>query len=85
MNSDQKEELRRLVIGFLAKRSACAFNAVSIQEGVRRDMPCTLEEIDETAVFLKSAGFLDEIPNKLGSRRYYQANANGILAHERGI
>ena len=85
MNPDQKEELRRLVLGFLAKRSACAFNCVSIHEGVRRDMACTLDEVEESAVFLRSAGYLDEVPNGLGSRRYYQANHQGTLAHERGI
>ncbi len=84
MNSDQKEELRRIVLGFMAKRSACAFNAVSVHAGARRDMPCTEQEVEETLLFLKSSGFLDEVPNKLGSRRYYQANASGILAHERG-
>lgn len=84
MTSDQKEELRRCTLGFLTKRSACAFNAVSVHQTVRRDMPCTEEEVEETLIFLKSAGYLDEVPNKLGSRRYYQANSNGVLAFERG-
>lgn len=84
MTPDQKEEFRRLVLGFLAKRSACAFNCVSVQSGVRRDMACTEEECEEAMQFLKSAGYLDEVQNKLGSRRYYQANAKGILAFERG-
>ena len=84
MNSDQKEELRRCVLGFLAKRSACAFNAVSVHLTVRRDIPCAESEIEEALIFLKSAGLLDEVPNKLGGRRYYQANAAGTLAHERG-
>jgi hypothetical protein len=85
MTLDQKEELRRIVLGWLCKRSACAFNSVSVQAGVRRDMACTEDEVEETMIFLKSAGFLDEIRNKLGSRRYYQANSEGVLAHERGI
>lgn len=84
MTSDQKEEFRRLVLGFLAKRSACAFNCVSVHLGIRRDMACTEEECEETMIFLKSAGYLDEVKNNLGSRRYYQANSHGILAFERG-
>lgn len=84
MTSDQKEELRRLSLGFLAKRSACAFNCFSVREGIRRDMACTEEEVEETLLFLKSSGLIDEVPNKLGARRYYQANAHGILSHERG-
>lgn len=84
MNADQKEELRRLVLGFFGRRAACAFNCVSVQQGIRRDMPCTEEEVDESMLFLRSAGYLDEVPNKLGSRRYYQINAAGTLAWERG-
>lgn len=84
MNNDQKEEFRRIVLGFLAKRSACAFSAISVHQGVRRDMPCTEAEAEETMLFLKSAGFLNEVPNHLGARRYFQANSHGILAFERG-
>jgi DNA-binding PadR family transcriptional regulator len=84
MSPDQKEELRRLVLGYLARRAACAYNCVSVHQGIRRDMPCTEEEAEETLHFLKSSGLLDEVENKLGSRRYYQANAKGILAWERG-
>lgn len=84
MTSDQKEELRHLVLGFLAKRSACAFNCVSVQLGIRRDMACTEEECEQTLIFLKSSGYLYEVENRLGSRRYYQANAAGVLANERG-
>jgi len=85
MTLDQKEEFRRIVLGWLAKRGACAFNCVSVHQGVRRDMACTEEECEETMIFLKSAGYLDEVPNKLGSRRYYICNSEGTLAHERGI
>lgn len=84
MNLDQREDLRRFVLGFLAKRSACAFNCVSVQNTVRRDMPCTEDEVEETLQFLKSLGFVEEVPNKMGSRRYYQISAAGTLAHERG-
>lgn len=84
LSNDQKEELRRLVLGFMARRSACAFNCVSVHQGVRRDMACTEDEVEECLTFLRSAKLLDEVPNKLGSRRYYQANADGVLAWERG-
>jgi hypothetical protein len=70
MNSDQKEELRRIVLGFLCKRSACAFNAVSVHAAARRDMPCTEDEVEETLLFLRSAGYLDEVPNKLTSSHH---------------
>ena len=84
MSPDQKEELRRLVLGFMAKRPSCAFNCVSVHQGIRRDMPCTEDETEETLLFLRSSGLLDEVPNAMGSRRYYQVNHKGTLAHERG-
>lgn len=84
MTSDQKEEFRRLVLGYLVRRAMCAFNCVSVQQAVRREMPCTEEECEQAMLFLKSSGYLDEVPNKLGSRRYYTATSAGILLHERG-
>lgn len=84
MTHDQKEELRRLILAYLVRRAMCAFNCVSVQQAVRREMPCTEDECEEALHFLKSAGYLDEVPNKLGSRRYYTATSAGILLHERG-
>lgn len=81
---DQTEELRRIVLGFMAKRSACAFHAGSVLEGVRRDIHTTEDEVRDTLLFLQSAGYLDEIQNPLGARRYFRANAAGVLAWERG-
>ena len=85
MTLDQKEELRRIILGWFAKRSACAFNCVSAHSGASRDMRCTEDECEEAMIFLHSAGYLDEVPNKLGSRRYFICNSEGVLAHERGI
>jgi hypothetical protein len=84
MNPDQKEELRRLCLRFLAARSAAAFNCVSVHQTVRREMACTEEEVEEQLIFLRSSGLADEVPNRMGSRKYYQANAAGVLAFERG-
>lgn len=84
MTSEQKEELRRLVLAFMAKRSACAFDAESVWQTVRREMRHTIEETQEALLFLFSARLLNEVPNKLGATRFYQANHEGVLAFERG-
>ena len=84
MTATQKEELRRLCLRWLAERCALAFHGGSVQAGVRREMPCTLDEIEEALLFLASCKLLDPVPNSLGATRYYQANAAGILAYERG-
>lgn len=84
MTLTQKEELRRLVLAWMAQRCAVAYNSESVQRGVSREMPCTREEAAEAMHFLFSMKLLDEIRNTMGSVRYFQANAAGILAYERG-
>lgn len=85
MDTLQKEELRRLCLGWLADRSALAFNARSVHAGISREMPCTHPETEECLIFLKSSGLLDDVPNSLGGTRYYKINATGTLARESGI
>jgi hypothetical protein len=84
MTADQKEELRRGVRGWLADRSALAFNVGTIQRGVSRSIPCTEPEVEAACVLLLDLGHLKEVPNTLGANRYFQIHAAGSLAHERG-
>jgi hypothetical protein len=84
MNNAQKEELRRLVLAWLAQRASLAFNATSVRLGVSREMPCTIPEIEEAMLFLFSLRLLDEVRNSLGAVRYFQINAAGTLSYERG-
>lgn len=84
MTPAQKEELRRLVLAWMAQRCAVAYNSESVHRGVSREMPCTRPEVDEAMHFLFCLKMLNEVPNALGSARYFQANATGILAYERG-
>ncbi|MEI6605142.1 MAG: hypothetical protein WCP35_07520 [Verrucomicrobiota bacterium] len=84
MSNEQKEELRRLCLRWLAERAALAFNSSSIHRGVARDLACTLPEAEASLALLLEIGWLKEIPNKLGAIRYYQVSAAGTLAYERG-
>ena len=84
MSTLQKEELRRTCLAWLAARLSLAFNVSSIQRGVNREMPCTVEEVADAMVFLNGMGLTHEVPNKLGGTKYYQISAEGILAYERG-
>lgn len=85
MNADQKEELRRIILTWMCERRACAYNCVSVQGGVSRLMRCTVEEVEDEMTFLHKAGMLDEVPNKLGSRKYFEPSAKGLLAYEGGL
>lgn len=84
MSPTQKEELRRLVRGWLAERAALAYNLTSIQRGVGRELACTEPEVAEACQLLHDLGHLKDVPNSLGSAKYYQIHAQGTLAHERG-
>lgn len=84
MNPQQKEELRRLVLRFLAERAALSYNADSVQRGVSREMAHTLPEAADALELLLDLGYLRLTENKLGAARYYKISAAGTLAYERG-
>ena len=84
MNSQQKEELRRLILRFLAERAALSYNSASVQRGVSREMAHTIPEAAEALELLLDLGFLKIIPNTFGASKYYKISATGTLAYERG-
>ena len=84
MNPQQKEELRRLVLRYLAERAALSYNSASVQRGVSREMAHTIPEAAEALELLLDLGFLKLVPNELGASRYYRISAAGTLAYERG-
>ena len=85
MDTHQKEELRRLVLRWMAERSALAFNGRSVHAGTARDFSATCAEVEEALLFLLSSGMLDNIPNGMGGTKYYKVNAKGILSYEAGF
>lgn len=84
MTQLQKEELRRLTLGWLAERAALAFSAASIHRGVNRELPHTPADAEAALSMLLDLGLLREVPNRLGATRYYKISAAGTIAHERG-
>ena len=84
MSIQQKEELRRLVLRYLAERAALSYNAPSVQLGVRREMACTLPEVEEALEMLLDLELLRHIKNTFGAAKYYKVSAAGTLAYERG-
>lgn len=84
MTNAQKEELRSIILGWMADRSALAFAVHSIHRGASREMPVTVAEVEAAAEFLKDLGHLKIVPNPLGATRHYQITAAGTIAHEGG-
>lgn len=84
MTTEQKEELRRLVLRFLAERAALSYNSASVQRGVSREMAHTVPEAADALELLLDLGLVKLVPNTLGAARYYKISAAGTLAYERG-
>lgn len=84
MDAEEKEELRRLVRGWLADRAALAYSATQIHRGLSREIRATVGEVESALHLLLDLGHLKLVPNGLGATRYFQIHAAGTLAHERG-
>jgi hypothetical protein len=84
MSPEEKEELRRLIRKFYAERPATAHGCTAVQFAVAREARCTIPEVEAACAFLLDLGQLRDVPNNLGSQKYFQISAQGTLAHERG-
>lgn len=84
MSTQQKEELRRHVLRYLAERAALSYNASSVHRGVSREMACTVPEVDEALDMLLDLELLRLIKNTFGAAKYYKISAAGTLAYEQG-
>lgn len=87
MNAEQKESLRHAVMEFLAARHPAAFIPRAIRRKVADevDFQITEEDIAATCEFLIGMEAARELPDALGSTRYYSGTAAGVLAWERGF
>lgn len=83
MTPEEKEILRLEVRGHLVDRAPLAQSPATIARGLRREHDVTVEQVREAAEFLVSLRHLAIRRNDVGATIYYQATAEGILAHER--
>lgn len=88
LSQPQREDLRYAVREQLVAAATVALNADMILRRVARarvvDFPIEPTDIAAALSFLVSLGQISSAPDELGSTPYYQATAQGILAHERG-
>ncbi len=81
----RKEECRHATLAFLADRPVVSHSVIAIRRGVNREGGDFAEqEIREGVELLVGLALAKDVPDPLGSTRYYQASAAGVLAHERG-
>lgn len=85
MDIHHNEELRRIILRYMAERSSLSFNSVTVHHRISREISATIPEVEDALSFLESSGLLDLIPNKLGASKYYKINAAGTLSYESGI
>jgi hypothetical protein len=85
---ERREDCRRHVLRFLAERPAGAHHAKTVRQKLNagHEADYELEEIVSALAFLTSTepARVKEIPAPMGSTKYFQATAAGVLAHERG-
>lgn len=84
MNPEEKQELRELVRAHLADRPRLALTSADIHRPVSRKIHCTVPEVEDALALLRGLGQVNRKTASLGSSKYFQITAAGILAHERG-
>lgn len=84
MTPAEKQELRELARAHLAERPRLALAPEDVHRALSRKMHCTIPEVADALALLVSLEQAKQVTASLGSTRYYQITAAGILAHERG-
>ena len=85
MDDSDIPELRRSIRAHLAERPRIAQSAATTHRHVAREFKATLSDTEDAIAVLVALKQLSKDHDPLGgSTLYYQATADGILAHERG-
>ena len=87
LTSGQKEELRHVVLEFLAVRAPAALPLRVIHRGVNKELDFVAEAADVDATLNFLAGYQPSLAlataDQLGSSQYWSATTQGVLHHER--
>lgn len=88
LTQPQREELRYAVREQLVAAQTVALTADMVARRVTRarivDFKFEVSDIEAALTLLVGLGQAKESPASLGATKYYQATAEGVLAHERG-
>lgn len=88
LSQPQREELRFAVREILVNASTVALAADMILRRIERgklvDFTADTTDVMAALSFLTGLGHVKAEPATLGATLYYQATAEGVLAHERG-
>lgn len=83
----QREDLRVVVLGYLAARHPLAFDPAGIRFFLRRrevlDFEFSVEEVTATLMFLKDPNFVNIERCDVGTSQHWSATATGVLEAER--
>jgi hypothetical protein len=83
----QREDLRVVVLGYLAARHPLAFTAAGIRFFLLRrevlDFEFSVEEVLATLTFLKDPNFVTVVHCDVGTSQHWSATATGVLEAER--
>ena len=84
---EQREQLRMVVLNFLAQRKAAAFTAMQIENRLKAenlvDFNFNAGEITDAALIQMDLGLVREVRDSvMGVVPHYQATAKGVLESE---
>lgn len=87
LSAGEREDLRKVVLAYLAARSTGAFDAAQIRATLlrRRDLdfaPKT-EDVEAAALFLVGKTWARKVDSEFGAATPYQVTADGVLQAER--
>jgi len=86
MNKERNEEARREALRFVACRNLLAHALPAVRRGVNREgFDFTDEEILSALGLLVGLGLVIDRVDALGSSKYYQVTASGMLTCERDL
>lgn len=83
----EREELRMVVLAYLAGRNMAAFTAAQMAPILRRrravDFPFNDEDVESALVFLAGQRWCAPMPSEFGASKPYQVTSEGVLEAER--
>jgi len=82
-----REDLRSVILGYLAARNAAAFDASSIRATLMRrravDFPIAEADVTSACQFLTDKGLATRLDSDMGSSIFWRATDQGVVEAER--
>ena len=87
LSPSEREDLRKVVLAYLAARSTGAFDAAQIRATLLRrrdlDFAPTNEDVEAAATFMVGRGWVRRVDSEFGASSPFQVTPDGVVHAER--